>query len=75
MSKALGAKLKKLRKAQGLTLREFCLANEIDPVEYSKLERGRVEPLADEELLGKLPLICTLERDKLDALIAKIRTA
>jgi transcriptional regulator with XRE-family HTH domain len=53
MSAAFGKLLKSLRMAKGLTLREFCLANGLDPGNYSRLERGLFPPPQKEELLEK----------------------
>lgn len=35
-----GDLLKRLRLATGMSMREFCLANKLDPGNYSRLERG-----------------------------------
>jgi len=44
--------LKKLRIERGLTLREFCLVNRLDPgnYSYSRLERGHFPPPKNETL-------------------------
>jgi len=39
-----GDLLKRLRKDRGKTLREFCIANGLDPGNYSRLERGMYPP-------------------------------
>ena len=41
---AFGAFFKRLRIAQGMTLRRFCAANGFDPGNISKLERGLLPP-------------------------------
>jgi len=41
---SFGDLLKKFRAQKGLTLREFCLRNGLDPGNYSRLERGRYLP-------------------------------
>jgi transcriptional regulator with XRE-family HTH domain len=41
---AFGTLLRKLRAKRGLTLREFCLNNNFDPGNYSRLERGLYPP-------------------------------
>lgn len=51
MSSKFSAMLKKLRLEKGLTLREFCLSNKIDPGNYSKLERGLFPPPESSEKL------------------------
>jgi transcriptional regulator with XRE-family HTH domain len=51
MASKFSAMLKKLRLEKGLTLREFCLSNKIDPGNYSKLERGLFAPPESSEKL------------------------
>jgi transcriptional regulator with XRE-family HTH domain len=46
-------KLKSLRARRGLTLRDFCLRNGIDPGNYSKLERGLFPPPESHESLER----------------------
>jgi transcriptional regulator with XRE-family HTH domain len=53
MSRKFSAKLKEHRVKMGLTLREFCLRNNFDPGNYSKLERGHFPPPESHELLEK----------------------
>jgi len=53
MSSAFGNLIKTLRVAKGLTLREFCLTNGLDPGNYSRLERGLFQPPQKPELLEK----------------------
>ena len=53
MSSKFSAKLKELRVNMGLTLREFCLRNKLDPGNYSKLERGHFLPPESHDLLEK----------------------
>jgi transcriptional regulator with XRE-family HTH domain len=53
MNTAFGSLLKSLRHAKGLTLREFCVANGLDPGNYSRLERGLFSPPQKPELLEK----------------------
>lgn len=45
-----GAKLKELRMAQGLTLREFCSRHGFEPGNYSKLERGLFAPPGNDKV-------------------------
>lgn len=52
-TKAFGEYLKELRRKKGMTLREFCLANGIDPGNYSRLERGVFAPPQKEEILER----------------------
>ncbi len=53
MPNAFSAKLKELRINTGLSLREFCLRNGLDPGNYSKLERGHFPPPESHALLEK----------------------
>lgn len=62
MSAAFGKLLKTLRMKKGLTLREFCLTNGIDPGNYSRLERGLFPPPQKEELLEKYATALGLQR-------------
>jgi len=62
MSAAFGKMLKRLRVAKGLTLREFCLENGLDPGNYSRLERGVFAPPQKEELLEKYAAALGLKR-------------
>ncbi len=48
-----GKRLKELRQKTGRTLREFCLSNEIDPGNYSRMERGMFPPPQREDILEK----------------------
>jgi transcriptional regulator with XRE-family HTH domain len=54
--------LKRLRVAKGLTLREFCLENGLDPGNYSRLERGLFQPPQKEELLEKYAVALGVKR-------------
>jgi transcriptional regulator with XRE-family HTH domain len=62
MSAAFGKMLKRLRVAKGLTLREFCLENGLDPGNYSRLERGLFQPPQKEELLEKYAVALGVKR-------------
>ena len=62
MSKAFGRRMKELRTAKGVTLREFCQANRFDPGNYSRLERGLFAPPQKEELLAKYATALGLTR-------------
>jgi transcriptional regulator with XRE-family HTH domain len=48
-----GAKLKKIRIEQGLSLREICRITNYDPSNWSKVERGVISPPSDEKVLSK----------------------
>jgi transcriptional regulator with XRE-family HTH domain len=53
MGNSFGKLLKELRLKKGLTLREFCVANKIDPGNYSRLERGRFPAPQKEQILER----------------------
>src|SRR5262249_18628288 len=53
MNNSFGTLLKELRLRKGMTLREFCLANRIDPGNYSRLERGRFPAPQNEKTLER----------------------
>jgi transcriptional regulator with XRE-family HTH domain len=52
MNNSFGKLLKDLRLKKGITLREFCQSNRIDPGNYSRLERGRF-PAPGEKILER----------------------
>jgi transcriptional regulator with XRE-family HTH domain len=54
--------LKKLRVATGLTLREFCQRNGIDPGNYSRLERGRFLAPESPDILERYAVALGLRR-------------
>src|SRR5580693_7900072 len=53
MTTKFGELLKRLRIANGVTLRDHCERHHIDPGNYSRLERGLFAPPQKEELLAK----------------------
>jgi transcriptional regulator with XRE-family HTH domain len=53
VSSKFSAMLKRVRLERGFTLREFCLANGLDPGNYSRLERGLFPPPESRELLER----------------------
>lgn len=56
MRNRFGELLKELRMRAGLSLREFCLRNQIDPGNYSRVERGVFRPPQNREMLEKYAL-------------------
>jgi transcriptional regulator with XRE-family HTH domain len=48
--KTFGEAFKDHRLALGMTLRQFCQANDVDPANISRLERGLLPPPKDERL-------------------------
>ncbi len=51
MATAFGAYFRELRARLNLPLRQFCIANDYDPGNISKLERGVLPPPSSEEKL------------------------
>ena len=49
-----GEMIKDRRIAAGMTLRSFCREAEIDPSNWSKIERGVIAPPDDTELIGRI---------------------
>ncbi|MFC1613533.1 helix-turn-helix domain-containing protein [Patescibacteria group bacterium] len=50
--KKFGEKLKKLRIARNLSLREICKLANYDPSNWSKIERGVISPPSDKKVLA-----------------------
>lgn len=53
IAQTFGNFLKQKRIERGLTLREFCRVNEMDPGNISKIERGLLPPPQTKEILVK----------------------
>jgi transcriptional regulator with XRE-family HTH domain len=51
MEATFGEFIKRLRLERRMTLRAFCEAAQVDPANYSKLERGLLQPPKDPEKL------------------------
>ena len=64
-AESFGAFLKQMRAHKGLTLRGFCLENSIDPGNYSRLERGKVNP-PGREVLERYARALGIEEDSSD---------
>ena len=56
-----GKHFKQLRQKTGKTLRQFCLEHNLDPGNYSKLERGKYLPPKSKEKLEKLASFLNLQ--------------
>ena len=56
-----GNKFMELRKKAGFTLRQFCLTYNLDPGNYSKLERGKIPPPVSRDKLEELASYLKLE--------------
>jgi transcriptional regulator with XRE-family HTH domain len=52
-----GEFVKKLRCEKRLGLREFCIAADCDPSNWSKIERGVLSPPQDEQALNRIAVI------------------
>ena len=52
-----GELIKQLRSLKRLGLREFCIATDCDPSNWSKIERGMLPPPQDEDTLNRIALI------------------
>ena len=65
-----GELIKRLRSQKRLGLREFCVATDCDPSNWSKVERGMLPPPQDTAVLDRIAVILGLpetskERDLL----------
>jgi transcriptional regulator with XRE-family HTH domain len=56
-----GEFIKKRRLDQGISLREFCRLMDIDPSNWSKVERGVISPPQDEMKLRKIAEILKIQ--------------
>ncbi len=52
--KSFGGFVKDVRIQQGVTLREFCRINNLDPSNWSKIERGILPPPKSKEVLNEI---------------------
>jgi transcriptional regulator with XRE-family HTH domain len=58
-----GEFIKKLRAEKRLGLREFCIATDCDPSNWSKVERGMLPPPQDQVLLDRICVILGLQEN------------
>lgn len=65
-SSLFGPFLKKKRIKLGMTLRQFCLENNLDPGNISKLERGILPPPTDAEKLGRYAKVLKIKEGSND---------
>tara|TARA_B100000745_G_scaffold258183_1_gene181326 strand:+ start:73 stop:426 length:354 start_codon:yes stop_codon:yes gene_type:complete len=63
--KRVGEILKNYRKDRGFTLRKFCQVADIDPSNWSKIERGLLEPPKSEEVLTAIGKVLELTTSQL----------
>jgi transcriptional regulator with XRE-family HTH domain len=61
-----GEFVKKLRAEKRFGLREFCIAADCDPSNWSKIERGILSPPQDGEVLDRIAIILGLSEDSED---------
>ena len=59
-----GKLLKELRIKKELSLREICKKTNYDPSNWSKIERGKISPPADEKTLKKWGVILGISKSK-----------
>jgi transcriptional regulator with XRE-family HTH domain len=55
-----GELIKEIRSRKRLGLREFCIAADCDPSNWSKVERGMLPPPQDQKLLDRIAIILGL---------------
>jgi transcriptional regulator with XRE-family HTH domain len=55
-----GKLVKQLRVERRLGLREFCIATDCDPSNWSKVERGILSPPQDQDTLNRIAIILKL---------------
>lgn len=64
--KKFGEFVIELRKRNRITLREFCRLTNIDPSNWSKIERGALSPPKSKEVLDEIAKILQLEKGSED---------
>lgn len=69
-----GNKLKELRIKKGITLREASRLANYDPSNWSKIERGKMSPPSNEEVLRKWGSILGLNKEGIQEFIDEART-
>ena len=63
MKAIFGEFVKSLRVGKRLGLREFCIAANYDPSNWSKIERGVLSPPQDQKILAQVAVILGLEEN------------
>jgi transcriptional regulator with XRE-family HTH domain len=61
-----GEFIKRLRSDRRLGLREFCIAADCDPSNWSKVERGILSPPQDQNFLDRIAVILDLPENSQD---------
>ena len=64
--KSFGSFFKELRMKNGQTLRKFCQAHDFDPGNISKIERGRMMPPVDQQILNRYAAALNLQSNSDD---------
>jgi len=58
-----GEFFKEMRQKKGITLRQFCITNNLDPGNISKLERGMAAPPNSQKILEKYASCLGIKKD------------
>jgi len=58
-----GVFLKEMRAKKGLTLREFCRLANLDPSNWSKVERGLLPPPKDRKVISDIASVLLIPKD------------
>ena len=58
-----GKFLKEMRSRKGLTLREFCRLANLDPSNWSKVERGKLPPPKSSQVICDIASVLLIEKD------------
>jgi transcriptional regulator with XRE-family HTH domain len=61
-----GTFLKEMRAKKGLTLREFCRLANVDPSNWSKVERGLLPPPKNRKTIGDIASVLLIEKGSED---------
>ena len=61
-----GQYVKELREKRGLSLREFCRLTNLDPSNWSKVERGLLAPPRNSKCLNDIASVLLVEKDSED---------
>jgi transcriptional regulator with XRE-family HTH domain len=66
MNTLFGQFVKKLRSDKRLGLREFCIASDFDPSNWSKIERGVLTPPQDDGILSRIAAVLGIPENSKD---------
>lgn len=62
MAAQFGNYVRELRLSKDIGLRQFCIAAEVDPSNWSKVERGIIAPPTDEDTLERISKVLGIEK-------------